>query len=317
MIEYDLVVIGGGISGMTSALVAAEGGVKKILIIEREESLGGILSQCIDSGYGKKLLNMDLTGPEYTNFISDRIMEYSVDTKLKTEVLEVSKERIVTYVNSFEGVSKVKAKAIMLATGCVEKYSGSVSIPVNRFAGIYTIGSVQNIINREGYLPGKEPVIVADNSWAIKVARRLYIEGATIKTLIIDEENGFHLSEQDKKIIEGFNFNILSRCKIKEIFGKERIDGIKIFSEETAKTTILPCDSLILSACYFPDFRIAKTADIEINPENYGPKVNNFQTNIRGIFGCGTLIYGINSLKEDEIDGIEAGKKVVEYLNSI
>ena len=317
MQEYELIVIGGGISGITSALVAIESGIKKILILEREEILGGILNQCIGSGYGKKVLNMELTGPEYTSFIVDRLMETSVDIKIKTEVLDVSNDRVVTYVNSDDGVVKVRGKAIMLAIGCVEKYTGSISIPVNRFAGIYTIGSVQKIVNIEGYLPGKEPVIVADNKWALIVARRLFIEGAKIKGLIINDERGFQLNEENQKIIEGFKIPLLHKCKIKEVFGKERIDGIKIFSEITGKTTSMSCDSLILSACYFPDLGIIKGAGIKINSENLGPEINKFQTSIPGIFACGTLVYGVDSLKEDEIDGIDAGKAIAEYLNSL
>ena len=315
MKEYDLIVIGGGISGMTSALAATENGISKILIIEREETLGGILNQCIGSGYGKKVLNIDLTGPEYTSFIGDRLMEKPVDIKLKTEVLNISKDRVVSYLNSKEGVNSVKGKAIMLATGCKEKYTGSISIPVNRFAGVYTIGSVQKIINIEGYLPGKEPVIVADNNWALIVAKRLVIEGAKIKALIIDEEKGFRLSDKNNKIIKGFNIPILYKSRIKEVFGKERIEGIKILSEETGNNTSIACDSLILSVCYYPELGIIKGAGLEINPENLSPKINGFQTTISGIFACGTLLYGIDALKEEDIEGIQAGKAVAEYLN--
>ena len=314
MNEYDLIVIGGGISGMTSALVAVEKGINKILIIEREETLGGILNQCICSGYGKKVLKMELTGPEYTSFICDKIVENFVDIKLKTEVLNISKDRVVSYVNSKEGVATVKGRAILLATGCKEKYTGNISIPVNRFAGIYTIGSVQKIVNIEGYLPGKEPIIVADNSWALNVAKRLVIEGAKIKALIIDEEKGFELNNNNNRIIKGFNIPLLFKSRIKEIYGNERIEGIKIFSEETGKDTLIACDSLILSACYYPDLGTIKEAGIEINQQNLSPKIDNFQTSLPGVFACGTLIYGVDALKEKEIDGIDAGKAIVKYL---
>lgn len=317
MNEYDLIVVGGGISGMTSALVAKEKGINKILIIEREETLGGILNQFIDNCYGKNVIKMELTGPEYTSVINDRLMENVVDIKLKTEVLKISKDRVVSYVNAKEGVTSVKAKAIMLATGCKEKYTGSISIPVNRFAGIYTIGSVQKIVNIEGYLPGKEPIIVADNNWALIVAKRLVIEGAKIKALIIDEKKGFELNDKNNKIIKGFDIPILYKSKIKEVFGKERIEGIKILSEETKKNTSIACDSLILSVCYYPELGIIKETGIDINQDNLSPKISNYQTSIPGVFACGTLIYGVDALKEDDIDGIQAGKAVAQYLKNL
>lgn len=314
MNEYDLIVVGGGISGMTSALVAKEKGINKILIIEREETLGGILNQFIDNCYGKNVIKMELTGPEYTSIINDKLIENLVDIKLETEVLNISKERVVSYVNSKEGVTYVRSKAILLATGCKEKYTGSISIPVNRFAGIYTIGSVQKIVNIEGYLPGKDPIIVADNNWALVVAKRLVIEGAKIKALIIDEKKGFEFNDRNNKIIKDFEIPILYKSKIMEVYGKERIEGIRILSEETGKSTSIACDSLILSVCYYPELGIVKRAEIDINPDNLSPKISNFQTSLPGVFACGTLIYGVDALKEDDIDGIEAGKAVAKYL---
>ncbi|MGG7176981.1 NAD(P)/FAD-dependent oxidoreductase [Clostridium paraputrificum] len=314
MNQYDLIIIGGGISGMTAALTALENGIKKILLLEREEILGGILNQCIHNGFGKKVLNAEFTGPEYINVIEEKLKEYKIDIKVNTEVLDISMDKIVSYVNPDEGVVDVKASAIILATGCREKYTGSIVIPTNRFTGIYTIGNAHRIINIEGYLPGKEPVIIASSRWALIVARRLFIEGANIKALVVKEGIDFTFNEENQNIIKGFDIPIIKDSKIVEVFGTERIEGVKILNKEKDQYTTIACDSLLLSVGYFPEVDLARKIKISINPKNLGPEVNEYETSFKGVFACGNLIYGINALNEKDIDGIEAGKKASEYI---
>lgn len=311
---YDIVVIGGGISGMTSLLAPLENNIKNILIIERESSLGGILNQCISNRYGKKIIGTDVTGPELVAIVESILKKHNIKTKLNTEVLNISDNKEIKYVNSEEGVQTIKAKSIILATGCREKFTGSISIALNRFTGIYTIGNTQKIVNLDGHLPGKSPVIVANSNWALSIVRRLAIEGANIKAVIINDENGFKLNEYYKEIMEEMNILVLFNSKVEEIYGERRIEGVKIYSEDVNKRSLIACDSLIISVAYYPEIDIIKNTTIDLKKENFAPCISNYETSVDGIFACGNLVYGTNALEHDDIDGLSAGKAVTEYL---
>lgn len=317
MNEYDLIVIGGGIAGMTATLAALDNGIKNILILEREELIGGVLNQCIHNGFGEKLLKVTLTGPEYVSFIEDRIKEHEIDIKLNATVLNISKDKIITYVSPRDGVTKAKCKAIILATGCRERYTGNIAIPTNSFTGIYTIGNAHRIITREGYMPGKAPVLVANSKWGLIVARRLIIEGAKIKSLLLDENDNFTFNEENENIIKGFNIPIIRNSRVIEIFGNERIEGVKISTGGTGNVTSISCDSLILSVGYFPEVEMIKELDIEMDSSTKAPKTQKYETSLEGIFACGNLIYGIKALNHKDIEGMEAGKRAAQYVKTI
>ena len=315
MKEHDLIIIGGGISAMTAALMAAKNKINNILIIDREETLGGILNQCINNGYGFKLLNTELTGPEYVNIISEKLKEYpNIDVKLNTEVVKVQNKNVVKYINSSEGVVYISSKAIIIATGCREKFSGNTSVPLSKYSGIYTVGSVQRIVNTEGYLPGKEPIIIVDNNWALQVAKRILIEGAKIKGILLS--SNFIPDDRVMKILKEFKVPIIKNSKVKDLIGQYKIEGIKIFNEETKQTSYIGCDSLIMSVGYFPEINIVKDLQMEIDKETFAPVVNNYATSIDGIFACGNVIYGLNAINENNLDGLEAGKVAAEYIKS-
>ena len=314
MKNYDIVIVGGGISGMTAALSIAKGGIRKILIIERQKMIGGLLNQCIHNGFGEKLLGSKVTGPEYTNIIENELKEYNVEIKKDTEVIRITKDKDIHYTNSKEGIVEVHANAILMATGCREKFTGNVNIPINKYTGIYTIGSAQKIINSEGYLPGKNPIVIAKSKWAAIVARRLVIEGANVKALIINEFGDFKYDKEVEDIIEGFDIPVILNASVVDIYGNDRIEGIKI--NNNGEISSISCDSLIMSVNYYPETELLRNIDVEIDDNTLSPKVHDYMTNIPGIFACGNLIYGLEALIQEEIDGIEAGNRVLDYIKN-
>lgn len=314
MRTYDLVIVGGGISGMTAALAALKSGIKEVLLLEREARLGGMLNQCIHNNFGKRFLGSSVTGPEYISYIEDELEKFNIDIKVNTEVLDISADKILTYVNPEDGVVDIKARAIILATGCREKYTGSIAVPTNRFTGIYTIGDVHRIVNLDGYLPGKNLVIVVNNMWSLIVARRLIVEGANIKALIVEDTEEFIYERDSVDIMKGFPVPIITNYRVVEVYGRDRIEGASLYNEETGEISNISCDALILSVKYMPETELARKLKIEINNKTLAPVINDYETDAKGIFACGNLIYGNNACGKTDIDGYDAGEKTAEYI---
>ncbi|AOR22561.1 NAD(P)/FAD-dependent oxidoreductase [Clostridium taeniosporum] len=316
MLEYDLAVIGGGIAGMTAALGAVKNGIKKILIFEREHSLGGILNQCIHNAFGENFLGEKVTGPEYVNFIEEKLKKFNVDIKLKTNVIDITDDNEITYVNSIEGSKEIKAKAIILATGAREVYTGSVIVPTHGLTGIFTLGSVHRLINLEGYLPGKKTVIIAKNKWGFLVARRIIIEGGSVEAVIIEDEIKDLIDKEIESLIDGFSIEILENSRVVEIYGDSRVNKIKVLNLKEDITSKIECDSLILSVGFRPENKLAKNLKIDINKNTLIPETKEFETSKVGVFACGNLIYGKLALIMEEKDGLNCGIKAANYIKN-
>jgi thioredoxin reductase len=314
MSDYDLIIIGAGIAGMTAAIAAAREGIKKTLIIEKESNVGGLINQCIHSGFGKRFLNEPVTGPEYVDFIGSQLNEHCIEVILNTTVLDITREKVITYVNSKDGVKDITAGAIIFAMGAKEKYFGNVVIPTNGLTGIFTVGEAHRIINLDGYLPGRRSIIVAKDKWGFIVARRLIIEGGNIEGIVIEKKFEEIANEEINEIIEGFDMPIIENSKITEIEGKTRIERLKIKHLDNQTMEERECDSLLLSVGFMPEISILKKLNININNKVLGPEVIDFQTSIDGFFACGNIIYGINALHMGEADGIECGVKTAQYI---
>lgn len=314
MPSYDLIIIGAGIAGMTAALGAARSGIERILIIEKEAFVGGIVNQCIHNGFGKKLMNKCVTGPEYIQFVQDEVQKHHVDIILNSNVLDISSDRVITYVSPAEGVKEVSASAVIFAMGAREKYSGNIMISTNTLTGVFTVGEAQRIVNLDGYIPGKNAIITAKDRWGFLLARRLIIEGGTVSGVVLEEDFSCIETEEIHKIIEGFDIPIIDKSRIIGIKGDTRIDCVELLNLEDGSTMEKQCDCLLLSVGFIPEVGRLKKLKIELDESTLGPKVNDYMTSVNGFFACGNIIYGEESLKISEIDGIECGQKAAEYM---
>ncbi|KUJ91681.1 MAG: FAD-dependent pyridine nucleotide-disulfide oxidoreductase [Thermoanaerobacter thermocopriae] len=297
MLNYDIVIIGGGPAGLGAAVEAYEKGVKNIVIIERDKYLGGILQQCIHNGFGLQEFKEELTGPEYAQRFIDKVEEYGINVMLETMVLEITPERIVKAVNSRDGVFQIKAGAIILAMGCRERPRGAIMIPGTRPAGILTAGTAQRYVNMEGYLPGKEIVILGSGDVGLIMARRLTLEGAKVKAVVELMPYSSGLTRNIVQCLEDFNIPLLLSHTVIEIHGKDRVEGVTIAKVDENREPIMEtaqyisCDTLILSVGLIPENELSQKAGIELDPITGGPIVNEMlETSVPGIFACGNVL---------------------------
>lgn len=314
MNEYDLVVIGGGIAGMTAALEAGKKGIKNILLVEREDRLGGILNQCIHNGFGEELLGEKVTGPEFIDFIKKALKEIDCTIKVKTTVLEINKDNLLTYVNEEEGIESVKAKAIVLATGCRERYTGNILIPTNKYEGVSTIGNAHRFINIEGLFTGKRPLITANSRWAMILARRVEIEGGKVSAILISEDSGYVPTDEDLNLVKPFGVEIIKDYTLAELYGDRRIKGVKIRNNKTLEEREIGCDSVFLSVGYYPELEIVKKVNLLRDTESRLPIMDGYKTSIKGIFACGNVLYGNDSVNLNNTNGVQCGIEVAKYL---
>ncbi|SHE79876.1 sarcosine oxidase alpha subunit [Clostridium fallax] len=323
MLKYNIVVIGGGTAGMAAAIAAKENGIDKVLLLEREESLGGTLNQCIHNGFGKKVLSSPVTGPEYAQLLMDRINELEIEYKLNSMVLDLNKDKIVTYVNPDEGIVDIKGETIILANGSREKFTGNINIATNKFAGIYTVGTAQRFVNIHGYLPGKEVVMVGTSDISLIIARRLVLEGAKIKAIVESSSNLKANREGIRAIVDQFNIPVQFSTIVTEVTGKERIEGVTLAKLNEKGEIIdgscekIHCDSLLLSVGWMPENDLAKKANVEISKRTFGAKVNEFyETNREGIYACGNTIHAYSFADDTTLEGFAAGRRASEYLKN-
>lgn len=315
----ELVIIGGGPAGLSAAVAAYDAGVKDILIIERDEALGGILQQCIHNGFGLHKFGEELTGPEYALRYEKQVKERNIPVKLNTMVLDIDKNRVVTATNAEDGIFQIQAKAIILAMGCRERSKGALNIPGSRPSGIFSAGTAQKYVNMKGYMPGKNVVILGSGDIGLIMARRMTLEGAKVHAVCELMPYSGGLARNIQQCLNDFDIPLKLSHTVVDIHGKERLTGVTIAKVDQAKKPIagteeyIACDTLLLSVGLIPENELSLGAGVDLNRITGGATVDqNRQTNIPGIFACGNVLH-VHDLvdfvsEEAEIAGISAAK---------
>lgn len=297
MLSYDLAVIGGGPAGMAAALKAREEGVEKIIILERADTLGGILEQCIHTGFGLHYFGEELSGPEYAGRFIKQVNESDIEVKTDTMVLDISQDNVVTACNNVDGLITIKATAIVLAMGCRERPRGALSIAGSRASGIMTAGTAQKYVNINGYMPGKTVVILGSGDIGLIMARRMTLEGAKVKAVCELMPYSGGLTRNIVQCLEDFGIPLRLSCTVVKTHGRERLEGVTVANVDENLKPIpgteeyIPCDTLMLSVGLIPENELSKNAGIELDSITNGPSVDEYrETNHKGVFACGNVL---------------------------
>lgn len=298
MKTYDIVIIGGGPAGLAAAVSARKNGVESILILERDRELGGILNQCIHNGFGLHTFKEELTGPEYADRFIRQVKELCIEYKLHTMVMNISSSKIITAMNREEGLFDIQAKAVILAMGCRERSRGALNIPGYRPAGIFSAGTAQRLVNIEGYLPGREIVILGSGDIGLIMARRMTLEGARVKVVAELMPYSGGLKRNIVQCLDDYGIPLKLSYTVVDIKGKERLESV-ILAEVDDNRKPIPgteeeysCDTLLLSVGLIPENELSRDMGVTINPVTSGPKVNeSLETNIEGVFACGNVLH--------------------------
>ena len=320
MREYELVIIGGGPAGLAAAVAAHKAGVQDILILERDNELGGILNQCIHNGFGLHTFKEELTGPEYAGRFIQQVKELGIPYKLNTLVLDLAEDKTVTAMNREDGLFQLKPKAVILAMGCRERPRGALNIPGYRPAGIYTAGTAQRLVNMEGYLPGRKCVILGSGDIGLIMARRMTLEGAEVKVVAELMPYSGGLKRNIVQCLDDFGIPLKLSHTVVDIKGRERLEGITLAQVDNGKPIpgteeYYECDTLLLSCGLIPENELSRAAGVDINPVTNGPAVNeSLETSVPGVFAAGNVLHVHDLVDYVSEEAAAAGRHAAEYI---
>lgn len=298
MTEHDIIIIGGGPAGLAAAVAARKAGITDILILERDEFLGGILNQCIHNGFGLHTFKEELTGPEYAARFIQMVEEEHIPYLLNTMVLDINSNKEVTIINKESGLTIIKARAIILAMGCRERPRGALNIPGYRPAGIYSAGTAQRFVNMEGKTVGKEVAILGSGDIGLIMARRMTLEGAKVKVVAELMPYSGGLKRNIVQCLDDYGIPLKLSHTVIAIEGKDRLTGITLAQVDENKKPIpgteeyISCDTLLLSVGLLPENELSEGAGVDLNPVTSGPFVDDrLETSTEGIFACGNVLH--------------------------
>ena len=324
MEEYDIVIIGGGPAGLAAALNARHQGIERLLILERDKELGGILNQCIHNGFGLHTFKEELTGPEYAWRYIRQVLEQKISYRLNTMVVDVAQEdgwKIVTAMSREKGMTMLRARAVILAMGCRERPRGALNVPGFRPAGIYTAGTAQRLVNMEGFMPGKEIVILGSGDIGLIMARRMTLEGATVKVVaeIMPKSGG--LTRNIVQCLEDYGIPLKLNHTVIDIKGKDHIEGVTLAQVDENKDPIpgtqeaYRCDTLLLSVGLIPENELTRGLGARMDEKTHGPVVDErLQTTVAGVFACGNVLHVHDLADHVSQEAAEAGKHAADYV---
>jgi thioredoxin reductase len=316
----DVVVIGGGAAGLAAAIRAKETGAKRVLVLDRNGELGGILPQCIHTGFGLHYFKENLTGPEYISRFVDRARSLGVEFKLDTMVLRLKPEREIIAANSRDGLFTIRGKSVVLAMGCRERTRGALGIPGTRPAGIFTAGTAQRLMDVEGFMPGKRVVVLGSGDVGLIMARRFAVEGAKVEAVIEMLPYAGGLPRNIIQCLEDFGIPLLLSHTITAVHGAERVSGVTVANVDEKGSPMIgteraiPCDTLILSVGLIPENELSQEADIMLDPTTGGPVVDQrMETSVRGIFACGNVVHVHDLVDHVTETGVTAGQSAAGF----
>jgi NADPH-dependent 2,4-dienoyl-CoA reductase/sulfur reductase-like enzyme len=325
---YDVAVIGAGPAGLAAACAAREAGAQRVLVIERNTEPGGILPQCIHNGFGLRIFDSDLTGPEYAMRWIARAEALGVEVLLDTMVLSMDGAGHLTATNGRQGLIDIEARAIVACMGCRERPLGALAIPGARPAGVYTAGTAQRLVNMEGYMPGERAVILGSGDIGMIMARRLTLEGAQVVAMIEALPYVGGLRRNLVQCVRDFGIPLYLSTTIVEVRGRERLEAVVIADVDpaarigpggrlptiTGSERELACDTLLLSVGLIPENELSRMAGVALDPLTGGPLVDErLQTNVSGVFAAGNVLHVYDLVDDVTESALRAGRYAAEY----
>ena len=322
--RHDIVVIGGGPAGLAAAIAAKEAGVEDVLILEREPELGGILNQCIHNGFGLHTFQEELTGPEYAARYEEKAAAMGIPALLGATVVGLERRGdgvLVTAVSRTEGYLEIEAKAAVLAMGCRERPRGALNIPGLRPAGIFSAGTAQKLVNRQGYLPGREVVILGSGDIGLIMARRMTLEGAKVRCVAEIMPYSGGLKRNIVQCLDDYGIPLKLSHTVVDIRGRERVTGVTIAQVDENLKPIpgteegIACDTLLLSVGLIPENELSKEIGVALSPVTNGPAVNeSLETSVPGVFACGNVLHVHDLVDYVSEEAEQAGRGCARYV---